>query len=89
MSERTKRLNYLNPCYVGKKIEKELNLNRISNEDNEIFRKFVNSVIIKYVIKPQKIGLKEYKTDQEDYSEIQIIEININNYRYEMFILYL
>lgn len=81
MIEKSKLLKYLEPCYVGKEIDKKLIYNKIGNEEKEIFKRYVDKIIIKYNIKPKLIGLIPYKLELEDYSEIQIIEIKINNSR--------
>ena len=67
-----------NSSYIDKEIKKEVMLNNINkNEDREIIENFVENVFIKYCIKPEQIN----KSAEENFSEIEIIEININDYR--------
>lgn len=64
--------------YVGKEIRKDIILNRLFNaEDKEIIERFVTNIYIKYSVKAENINKKAEK----NFEEIQIIEININNYR--------
>ena len=67
-----------NSAYVDKEIKKEIILDKIINaEDKEIIKDFANTFKIKYTIKADLIN----KRAEENFEEIQIIEIDINNYR--------
>lgn len=81
MLERLKVLSYLRSYYKEKEIKKELFYSKISNEDKEIFDRYIDKIKLMYSIKPKLNSLNTYKTDKEDYSEIQIIKISINNSR--------
>lgn len=73
-----KCFSLFNSSYIDKEIKKNVLLNNITNkEDREIIEKFVENVYIKYCIKADKIN----KGAEENFSEIEVIEININNYR--------
>lgn len=64
--------------YVGKKIKKDVILEKLTNsEDKEIVERFVNNFYIKYSVKAENINKKA----EENFEEIQIIEIDINNFR--------
>lgn len=65
-------------CYVGKEIKKDIIMEKLLNvDDKEIIKRFVNNFQIKYSIKAEYIN----KRAEENFEEIQIIEININDYR--------
>lgn len=67
-----------NSFYVGKEIKKEVIQDKVFNsEDKEIVEKYVNSFHIMYSIKADKINKKA----EENFEEIQIIEVDINNSR--------
>ena len=67
-----------NSSYTDKEIPKDVLLNNIdNNEDKEIIERFVNNIFLKYCIKAENIN----KKSEKNFSEIEIIEININNYR--------
>ena len=67
-----------NSTYVGKEIKKEVILDKLSNiDDKEIIERFVTNIFIKYSVKSEVINKKA----DENFEEIQILEININNYR--------
>lgn len=73
-----KCFSLFNSSYIDKEIKRNVLLNNITNkEDREIIEKFVENVYIKYCIKADKIN----KEAEKNFSEIEIIEININNYR--------
>ena len=73
-----KCFSLFNSSYIDKEIKKNVLLNNIKNkEDREIIEKFVENVYIKYCIKAKNIN----KEAEDNFSEIEIIEININNYR--------
>ena len=78
------RLNYdeifdnFATSFVGKEIKKDVILDKLSNnEDKEIIKNFINNIYIMYSIKSEVINKKADK----NFSEIQIIEVEINNYR--------
>ena len=77
MIEKLRLLKYLKPCYLGKEIDKKIIYNKIGNEEKEIFKRYIDKITIKYNIKPELIGLIPYKSELEDYSEIQIMEIKL------------
>lgn len=81
MLEKLKVLSYLRPFYKGKEIKKELFYNKISNEDKKIFDRYIDKIKLMYSIKPKLNRFNAYRTDKEDYSEIQIIKVSINNNR--------
>lgn len=65
-------------CYVGKEIKKDIIMEKILNaDDKEIIKRFVNNLQIKYSIKAEYIN----KEAEENFEEIQVIEINVNDYR--------
>lgn len=65
-------------AYVGKEIRKDVILDKIINmDDKEIIEKYANSFHIMYSIKADIIDKKA----EENFEEIQIIEIDINDYR--------
>ena len=67
-----------NSSYTDKEIPKDVLLNNIdNNEDKEIIERFVENLFLKYCIKAENIN----KESEKNFSEIEIIEININNYR--------
>ena len=64
--------------YVGKEIKKDIILNKLSNnEDKEIIEKYANVFYIQYSIKAETI----HKKASNNFEEIQIIEIQKNDYR--------
>ena len=70
--------NDFKSSYIDKEIKKDVILDKLSNlEDKEIINRFVTNAYIKYSIKAEKIN----KTAEKDFEEIQIIEINISDYR--------
>lgn len=67
-----------NTFYLGKEIRKDIILDKILNlEDKEIIEKYANNFHIMYSIKADKIN----KKSEENFEEIQIIEIDIKDYR--------
>ena len=67
-----------NSSYTNKEIPKDILLNNIDNkEDKEIIERFLENIFLKYCIKAENIN----KESEKNFSEIEIIEININNYR--------
>ena len=67
-----------NSSYVDKEIRKDIIIDKIFNsDDREIIKRFVNSAFIKYTIKADKTN----KEPKINFEEIQILEIDINNYR--------
>ena len=65
-----------NSSYTDKEIPKDVLLNNIdNNEDKEIIERFVENLFLKYCIKAENIN----KESEKNFSEIEIIEININN----------
>ena len=67
-----------NSFYVGKEIKKEVIQDKVFNlEDKEIVEKYVNSFHIMYSIKADNINKKA----EENFEEIQIIEVDINDSR--------
>ena len=65
-------------AYIGKEIRKDVILDKIINmDDKEIIEKYANSFHIMYSIKADIIDKKA----EENFEEIQIIEIDINDYR--------
>ena len=70
--------NVFNSSYVGKEIKKEVILDKLSKgDDKEIIERFVTNIYIKYSVKAEIINKKA----EENFEEIQILEININDYR--------
>ncbi len=64
--------------YVGKEIKKDVILEKLTDsEDKEIVERFANSFYIKYSVKAENINKKA----EENFEEIQIIEIDINDFR--------
>ena len=64
--------------FIGKEIKKDVILDKLSNnEDKEIVKSYINNIYIMYSIKSEVINKKADK----NFSEIQIIEVEINNYR--------
>ena len=64
--------------YVGKGINKDVILEKLTDsEDKEIVERFANSFYIKYSVKAENINKKA----EENFEEIQIIEIDINDFR--------
>lgn len=64
--------------FVGKEIRKDVILDKLSNsDDKEIIERFVTNIYIKYSVKADNINKKA----EENFEEIQIIEININDDR--------
>lgn len=64
--------------YVGKEIKKDVILEKLTDsEDKEIVERFANSFYIKYSVKAEDINKKA----EENFEEIQIIEIDINDFR--------
>ena len=67
-----------NSSYVGKEIKKEVIIDKLSSiDDKEIIERFVANISIKYSIKSEMIN----KKSEKNFEEIQILEININDYR--------
>ena len=67
-----------NSFYVGKEIKKEVIQDKVFNsEDKEIVEIYVNSFHIMYSIKADNINKKA----EENFEEIQIIEVDINDSR--------
>lgn len=67
-----------NSSYIDREIPKDVLLNNIdNNEDKEIIERFVKNIFLKYCIKAENIN----KKSEKNFSEIEIIEVNINNYR--------
>ena len=64
--------------YVGKEIKKEVILDKLSHaDDKEIIERFVKNIYIKYSVKAENIN----KEAEENFEEIQILEIYIIDYR--------
>lgn len=64
--------------YVGKEIRKDIILEKLTDSENkEIVERFVNNFYIKYSVKAEDINKKA----EENFEEIQIIEIAINDFR--------
>ena len=64
--------------YIGKEIKKDVILDKLSNnDDKEIMEKFITNIFIMYSVKAEKINKKA----EENFEEIQILEINISDYR--------
>lgn len=64
--------------YVGKEIRKDIILEKLINSENkEIVERFANNFYIKYSVKAENIN----KEAEKNFEEIQIIEVDINDYR--------
>ena len=64
--------------FVGKEIRKDVILDKLSNsDDKEIIERFVTNIYIKYSVKADNINKKA----EENFEEIQIIEVDINDSR--------
>ncbi len=64
--------------YVGKEIKKEVILDKLSHaDDREIIERFVTNIYIEYSVKAENINQKA----EENFEEIQILGINIIDYR--------
>lgn len=70
--------NIFKSSYVGREIKKNIIIEKIINKDDkDIINRFVKDIYIKYSIKSEEIK----KEAEKNFEEIQIIEININDYR--------
>ena len=64
--------------YVGKEIKKEVILDKLFNvDDKEIIERFVTNIYIEYSVKAKNINKKA----EENFEEIQILKIDIIDYR--------
>ncbi len=64
--------------FIGKEIRKDVILDKLSNsDDKEIIERFVTNIYIKYSVKADNINKKA----EENFEEIQIIEVDINDSR--------
>jgi len=73
-------LNIPRSCEVGNTIFKKLFYENadLSPADKSLFTDTINKITWLYCLKPETINIRPYKDDIRDYSEIEIIEVEIS-----------
>lgn len=69
-------------CKVDKIIEKNkfYNMDKIDDDYKTIFTNYVDEIKIKYSLKSDILGINKMQDKFQEYSEIEILEVKVNNY---------
>lgn len=75
-----KFLNIPDSCFVGTNIYKKLFYENadLSTSDKSLFTDTINKIVWLYCLKPETINIPAYKDEVREYSEIEVIEVNVN-----------
>ena len=68
---------------VNKIIDKSkfYNEKKIDKDSIAIFKKYVNNIYIRYTLKSEILNIKKIRKNFQEYNEIEVIEVNINDHR--------
>lgn len=78
--ENLKFLNIPDTCYLGNTIFKKLFYDNadLSTRDIKIFTDVINKITWVYTLKPDTININVYKDEIREYSEIEVIQVEVN-----------
>lgn len=74
------KLNIPNNCLVDQTVFKKEFLSNadLLSSDKKIINEHIKKVVWKYCLKPDTINVQPYKSEERDYLEIEIIEVQLN-----------
>jgi len=74
------KLNIPDSCIVDNTVFKKAFLDNaeLLSSDKKIINEHIKKVVWKYCLKPNTINIQAYKSEERDYLEIEIIEIQLN-----------
>lgn len=74
------KLNIPNSCIVDQTVFKKefLSNTDLLSSDKKIINDHIKKVVWKYCLKPDTINIQPYKSDERDYLEIEIMEVQLN-----------
>lgn len=81
MEDFYEKLNIPKSCLLDKTIFKKIFLDNadLLSSDKKILTNVVKKIIWKYTLKPETINIMPYKSEDRDYLEIEIIEVQITD----------
>lgn len=74
------KLNIPNNCLVDQTVFKKEFLSNadLLSSDKKIINEHIKKVVWKYCLKPDTINVQPYKSEERDYLEIEVIEVQLN-----------
>lgn len=76
------KINLPKNCLVNREINKSkfINSEKIDGDYSYIFNSYVKKITLKYSLKSDILNVEKIKDNYQEYSEIEILEVNLNNH---------
>ena len=82
MEDFYKKIDLPSNCQIDIDIDKNkfINAGRIDSDDIKILNNYVEKIKLKYSLKSNILNIREIKNNYQDYNEIQVLEVTLNNH---------